>query len=905
MTRSLSSIARLAPWSRQTDAPLGELAAHFASTPSPADTTDPSALSFDALRQQAIAHAQAASGELWTDYNLHDPGVSLLEVMCYALTEDIYNAERSVPELLGLDQAASAQDWQDYALHPAPAVLHCRPCSEDDYQRSLHEMLPGARQLNIRALRDAGGTGLGLWRLSLLGSAAAKPSGPGAAIPTAPDQAHAQARSLARAYWSQRNLGEDLQGMPQALRPRWLEIDLQIQVQGSRDLLDLLGEAMLRCDDLIAARPQRQAVNPSKGLRDPDDESGPPQSLGRIDDATLQQGRAPQLYLSDLARRLSALEGVAGLPRLSLRVDGATVTEAMLDWRGSDWALALRWPSSPADLQGWRVYRQGSASSAGSPGSDQSYLREENRVQLPVDALLRHLRDVQTARRPLQALQPLAAQIAGPSATPPSALRAQAHASYYPASQQLPYIYQQQGPGRLQWTGYLALLEQWLAQAKAQAEHLPQLYAISATTDKERSAKHGEHSHMSGAQPSYWWALLRDAELAGMDSLYLDSPEALEAQLSSAADDKHERQMRVLDHLLALHGEALDFSELQGLPCYFGPEAWAAHLLSRKQEMAAHVLRFTAGRHAAFDYSRRSIAQGTDSNTSSNTSVLQQRLSLQLAFAHSHSRPLCSALAPLEALGLDFHEAAAAALTLKLNRQRPTASSTRSHHGPQLRAQDLRLSQAPDWPALIQHIPALRGPQLPAVLRASVWPEHFEFASTDQGPVNLLLQLPDEQLTLAQASTLAAAQDLALQLHAAACQLQRDCEGLHLVEHVLLRPEQDAELDKLPPFFSHQISLVFPAWTARCADARFRALARQLAMQAAPAHLHCRLLWLSLAQMKQFERLYQTWLIAKIDHCQAALASSEDPARQATASVRLSQRAQALAEFLQTCEAAP
>lgn len=903
MTRSLNSIARLAPWSRQAAPPPAAQAADFTSPPS---ATDPAALSFDALRQQAIAHAQSASGELWTDYNLHDPGVSLLEVMCYALTEDIYSNERSVPELLGLDQAASAQDWQRYALHPAPAVLHCRPCSEDDYQRSLHEMLPGARQLNIRALRDAGGTGLGLWRLSLLGSASAKPASPYTAVPTATDQARAQARSLARAYWSQRNLGEDLQGLPQALRPRWLEIDLQIQVQGSRDLLDLLGEAMLRCDDLIAARPQRQPATPSTGVQDPDDEGGPPQSLGHIDDASLQQGRAAQLYLSDLARRLSTLEGVAGLPSLSLRLDGAPVTAAMLDWRGSNWALALRWPSSPADLQGWRVYRQGSASSAGNPGSDQSYLREENRVQLPVDALLRHLRDVQTARRPLQALQPLVAQTGGPSGTPPSTLRAEAHASYYPASQQLPYIYQQQGPGRLQWTGYLALLEQWLAQAKAQAEHLPQLYAIRAADDALTRAGPASHSHAGGTQPSYWWATLRDAELPGMDSLYLESAEALEAQLSAAADDRHERQMRVLDQLLALHGEALDFSELQDLPCYFGPEAWAAHLLSRKQEMAAHVLRFTAGRHAAFDYSRRSIAQGNDSSTSSNTSVLQQRLSLQLAFAHSHSRPLCGAMAALEALGLDFNEANAP-LTLKLSmsRQGHEASNPGSHRGPQLRPQDLRLNQAPNWPALIQHIPALRGPQLAAVLRAAVWPEHFEFASTRQGPVSLLLQLPDEQLTLAQANDLAAAQDLALQLHAAACQLQRECEGLHLVEHVLLRPEQDAELDKLPPFFSHQISLVFPAWTARCADARFRALARQLAMQAAPAHLHCRLLWLSLAQMKQFERLYQTWLIAKIDHCQAALASGEDPARQATASVRLSQRAQALATFLQTCEVAP
>ncbi len=38
---------------------------------------------FSSLRQEGIALVQALSGGTWTDYNLHDPGVTILEALCY------------------------------------------------------------------------------------------------------------------------------------------------------------------------------------------------------------------------------------------------------------------------------------------------------------------------------------------------------------------------------------------------------------------------------------------------------------------------------------------------------------------------------------------------------------------------------------------------------------------------------------------------------------------------------------------------------------------------------------------------------------------------------------------------------------------------------------------------------
>ena len=42
---------------------------------------------YAALRQKAIEIVQKLSGKIWTDYNAHDPGITILEQIVFALTE--------------------------------------------------------------------------------------------------------------------------------------------------------------------------------------------------------------------------------------------------------------------------------------------------------------------------------------------------------------------------------------------------------------------------------------------------------------------------------------------------------------------------------------------------------------------------------------------------------------------------------------------------------------------------------------------------------------------------------------------------------------------------------------------------------------------------------------------------
>ena len=39
------------------------------------------------LRETGLKHIENLAHQIWTDYNVHDPGVTVLELLCYAITD--------------------------------------------------------------------------------------------------------------------------------------------------------------------------------------------------------------------------------------------------------------------------------------------------------------------------------------------------------------------------------------------------------------------------------------------------------------------------------------------------------------------------------------------------------------------------------------------------------------------------------------------------------------------------------------------------------------------------------------------------------------------------------------------------------------------------------------------------
>ena len=101
---------------------------------------DPDGLDFETLRKEGISKVQDLSGEIWTDYNLHDPGVTILEQLCYGLTDLSYRSGFAVEDYLTGENGTI--DYQRQALFPPQEILPSAAVTRVDYQKILYDAIP-------------------------------------------------------------------------------------------------------------------------------------------------------------------------------------------------------------------------------------------------------------------------------------------------------------------------------------------------------------------------------------------------------------------------------------------------------------------------------------------------------------------------------------------------------------------------------------------------------------------------------------------------------------------------------------------------------------------------------------------------------------------------------------------
>ncbi len=66
------------------------------------------------LRRDGIGFIEQMGSARWTDYNTHDPGITILEALCYAITDVAYRTGWDIEDLLA--PATASPD----PTHPFP-----------------------------------------------------------------------------------------------------------------------------------------------------------------------------------------------------------------------------------------------------------------------------------------------------------------------------------------------------------------------------------------------------------------------------------------------------------------------------------------------------------------------------------------------------------------------------------------------------------------------------------------------------------------------------------------------------------------------------------------------------------------------------------------------------------------
>lgn len=95
---------------------------------------------FGELREKGIALLQQYAGKEWTDFNLHDPGVTILEYLCYAITDLAYRTDFPINDLLtGSEGQIRSQKNLFYSRRD---VLNTHPVTTNDLRKLILDVVP-------------------------------------------------------------------------------------------------------------------------------------------------------------------------------------------------------------------------------------------------------------------------------------------------------------------------------------------------------------------------------------------------------------------------------------------------------------------------------------------------------------------------------------------------------------------------------------------------------------------------------------------------------------------------------------------------------------------------------------------------------------------------------------------
>jgi hypothetical protein len=756
---------------------------------------------------RGLAAVRGYARNLWTDHNVHDPGITALELLCYALTDVCYRADYPVEDLL----ATAGDDERSMAAHffGARRVLPNAPLTELDYRRLLLDV-PGVRNAWLHAVteppyhadpalpelrHDAGGLA-DAREVRLRGLH-------GVRIEYAQDADPAAVEREVRAVLhANRNLCEDFAEVS-AVQTQLFLLCAEVELEPGADTVETHAALLLAVENYLApdvpryTREEMLRRPKADGSRrsDPEILEGPAPRNGFVDEDELAAAELRStLRLSDVISEVMDVPGVRAVREIVIRP--ADMPE---DTAEPKWEVRVE-PGRRAHLD---------------PAHSRLVLYKGG-MPLPVSpAALPRFEQLKAehARRS-------APQRSGERPIPLGRFRGAA--AYESVQNHFPALYGV-GEAALPWgagverqaqarqlQAWLLFFDQWLANDCAQLANLRRLFSLDPDL---------EHSYFS--QP-----------VEALRPLYApppgeETPEGLRNMLDGLAEERPAmlaRRNRFLDHLMARFAERLqDYVAIQ--QALFGATASAA--VHAKCAYLAGLPELGAGRGLGFDYTRA---------TEGNASGLEKRL------AH------------LLGLGTLVHD-------IYQERDADGIDEFRFRVRRRFSAGVL-LSSTRSWPTAEE---ALQ--KMTEALAAAQRPGGYQRRQTTEGEYYFNL-LDAEGHTVArriQYFPTAAARDAAIDELIALTSEHRS-ERLCVVENILLRPRPDTAADAFLPIcadsddpYSYRLHIVLPAEAGRFRNMDFRRFAEGVIREETPAHLLPKICWVSNDAMARIEKAWAAW----------------------------------------------
>ncbi|HAT65148.1 MAG TPA: hypothetical protein DCS66_11190 [Flavobacteriaceae bacterium] len=819
----------------------------------PKNTSTQDDLDFQFLKKKGIEYIESLGGSLWSDYNSHDPGKTILEVLSYALTDLGNRINLPVEVLLAEENNASALKKQ---FLTAEKALPIKPITPLDY-RKLFIDLDGVKNAWLKkhvkkVYANCKDLEMGFQPFEVPDNKQKSfvLNGLYDVLIEVDDSYEGTVKDLKenvrKAYHANRNLCEDIIHIEE-VDEHPVKICAQIELLPDADDEYVHALVLKAIDDYLSPNLRFYSLKGmlEKGYTTDEIYNGPLLSNGFIDTEELRNTELKkEIRLSDLIDIIQKIEGVDVIRDITIdhcdgTSDGTTT-----------WNICIPEGKKPTrcDKSAFSYYK--------------GFL-PLNINQQEVENYLIEFEEAEEAE---------ASQIASESKVLqlPNA-EGQTLGRFTTIQNDFPEVY---GVGQIgvrpsaptedkakvkQLKGYLLFFDQILATYFAHLQKVKELFSID-----------GELSQ------SYFTQLVEDVkDLPELVSANYTSNENITELLLSDLDETIVRRNQILDHLLSRFAE--NFSEYAFLMKQLYGSYTDQAVIKTKERFLKEYGIIGCERGLSFNYYKQLPANLWDTN---NVSAFQKRIAL-LSGNPDYSRRNFSD-DPLE-----IYEEVDTDGYIEYRFRFRDASSTILGSG-----------------SKHYHSLASLYKEILDVKNYGRFAEHYEIKTSISGKFYFNLTNPnypdpgDERHVIARRiayyNTQQNAENAIENVVEFMNELQPN-EGMYLIEHILLRPDVTKETmnkDYFLPIcedncescegvdpYSFRVSIVLPGWTERYSNVDFRKFMEDLIQKELPSHIMAKICWIGWPksykmepgeenEMVEMEEAYQAWLLSKTNNGQ-------------------------------------
>jgi len=286
-------------------------------------------LDFETLRSHGIELIQKMAGNIWTDFNLHDPGVTILEQLCYAITDLAYQTDFDITDLLS-DKDGNI-DYRSNSFFPKQNILTSNPVTVTDYRKAIIDEVSEIDNIWFTPVTSASGANVmqGLYKVMVqVKIAFAKEL----LVHTKNEQFIKD--RIRAAYHSKRNLCEDIFDEIVVLKPVEVAIHADIQIEPGQVPENVLTHIYMALRDAIN-RPVKYLTETEmlkKGYTIDQIYCGPLLKNGLIPDSELKD-KQQNIEAVNIIQSISNVPGVVLVKKLSIArgADGEPSKMLVLD----------------------------------------------------------------------------------------------------------------------------------------------------------------------------------------------------------------------------------------------------------------------------------------------------------------------------------------------------------------------------------------------------------------------------------------------------------------------------------------------------------------------------------------------------------------------------------------------